>query len=165
MGPKIEQILGLFWVYVGSTLGSVLGLEWAKMRQDDSNEDIKSLKVPRSIIFKKCDFTMAELYFLRLGGSQEEYERFRKAAPKRHLKSFNTSKERVPNMEPKKQFLNQIWSRNGPRNGTHLPTLGVMLSELDSASAAMCLFVCLREVFCPEFICVFPIDGQGPREI
>ena len=70
------------------------------MRQDDSNEDIKSLKVPRSIIFKKCNFTIGKLYFLRLGGSQEEYERFRKA-PKRHLKSFKTSKERVPKMEPK----------------------------------------------------------------
>jgi len=71
------------------------------MRQDDSNEDIKSLKVPKSIIFKKCDFTMGKPYFSRLGGSQEEYERFRKA-PKRHLKSFKTSKERVPKMEPKK---------------------------------------------------------------
>ena len=118
MGPKIEQILVQFWVHFGSilgfVLGSVLGLEWAKMPQDDSNEDIKSLKVPKSIIFKKCDFTFRKPYFLRLGSSQEEYERFRKA-PKRHLKSFKTSKERVPKMEPKqKQFLNQFWSRNGP---------------------------------------------------
>ena len=111
-------------------MGFVLGLEWAKMRQDDSNEDIKSLKVPRSIIFKKCDFTIGKPYFLRLGGSQEEYERFRKA-PKRHLKSFKTSKERVPKMEPKTVFepilepkwtpkwkpqktkqLDQKWNRN-----------------------------------------------------
>ena len=81
MGPKIEQILVQFWVHFGSILGfilgSVLGLEWAKMRQDDSNEDIKSLKVPESIIFKRCDFTMGKPYFLSLGGSQDEYERFR----------------------------------------------------------------------------------------
>ena len=84
-------------------MGSVLGLEWAKMRQDDSNEDIKSLKVPKSIIFKNFNFIIGKQYFLRLGGSQEEYERFRKA-PKRHLKSFKTSKERVPKMEPKNSF-------------------------------------------------------------
>ena len=100
----MEHIWVLFWVHFGCilefVLGSVLGLEWAKMRQDDSNEDIKSLKVPRNIIFKKCDFSIGKPYFLRLGGSQEEYERFRKA-PKRHLKSVKSSKERVPNMEPK----------------------------------------------------------------
>ena len=59
-----------------------------------------NLKVPKCIIFKKCDLTMGKPYFARLGGSQEEYERFRKAL-KRHLKSFKTSKERVPKMEPK----------------------------------------------------------------
>ena len=32
---------------LGSVLGSMLGLEWAKRRQDDPNEDIKSLKVPK----------------------------------------------------------------------------------------------------------------------
>ena len=121
IGPKMEQLLVQFLVHFGSILGSVLGsvlrLEWAKMRQDDSNEDIKSLKVPKSIIFKKCNFTIGKQYFLRLGGSQQEYERFRKAH-KRHLKSLKTSKERVPKMEPKKQFFNQFWSRNGPRNGT-----------------------------------------------
>ena len=102
---------------MGTVLGSVLGLEWAKMRQDDSNEDIKSIKVPRNIIFKKCDFIIGKPYFLRLGGSQEEYERFRKA-PKRHLKSFKTSKERVPKMEPtKSKLLDQFGSQNGPRNG------------------------------------------------
>ena len=91
-----------------SVLGSALGLEWAKMRQDGSNEDIKNLKVPRNIVFKKkCDFTMGKPYFLRLGGSQEEYERFRKA-PKRHLKSFKTSKERVPKMEPQKTVFAPI---------------------------------------------------------
>ena len=99
------QILVQFWVHFGSILGfilgSVLGLKWAKMRQDDSNEDIESLKVPRNILSKKCDFTIGKQYFLRLGGSQEEYVRFRKA-PKRHLKSFKTSKERVPKMEPNK---------------------------------------------------------------
>ena len=58
-----------------------------------------NLKVPKCIIFKKCDFTMGKPYFSRLGGPQREYERFRKA-PKRHLKSFKTSEERVPKIEP-----------------------------------------------------------------
>ena len=79
MGPQNEQILVYFWVHFGSilrsVLGSVLGLEWDKMRQDDSNEDIKSLKVPRNIIFKKIDFTIGKPYFLSLGGSQGEYVR------------------------------------------------------------------------------------------
>ena len=44
---------------------------------------------------------------MSLGGSQEEYERFRKA-PKRHLKSFKTSKERVPKMEPKKSVVGPV---------------------------------------------------------
>ena len=83
---NLGPILGPCWVHFGVVLGAVLGLELAKMRQDDSKEDIKSLEVPRNIIFKKCDFTLGKLYFSRLGGSQEEYERFRKAL-KRHLKS------------------------------------------------------------------------------
>ena len=76
----------------------------AKMHQDDSKEDIKSLKVPRNIIFKKYDFTIGKQYFSRLGDSQEEYEGFRKA-PKMHLKSFKTSKERDPKMELTKNSL------------------------------------------------------------
>ena len=72
----------------------------AKMHQDDPNESMMNLKVPKCIIFKKCNFTIGKPYFLILGGSQEEYERFRKV-PKRHLKSFKTSKERVPTMELK----------------------------------------------------------------
>ena len=99
-GTNSGPILGPFWVHFGVLFGVHFGLEWAKMHQDDSNEDIKSLKVPRNIIFKQRDFTIGKPYFSRLGGSQEEYERFRKA-PKRHLKSFKTSKERVPKMEPK----------------------------------------------------------------
>ena len=98
-GLKLEHFWGRFFVFFRQLLGSILGQEWAKMRQDDSNEDIKS-QVPKSIIFKKCDFTMGKQYFSRLGGSQEEYERFMKAL-KRHLKSFKTWKERVPKMEPK----------------------------------------------------------------
>ena len=70
------------------------------MHQDDSNEGMMNLKVPKCIIFRKCDFTIRKPYFSRLGGSEEEYERFRKG-PKKHLKSFKTSKERVPKMEPK----------------------------------------------------------------
>ena len=100
---------------LGSVLGSVLGLEWAKMRQDDSNEDIKSLKVPKNIIFKKCDFTIGKQYFSRLGGSQEEYERFRKA-PKRHLKSFKTSKKGSKNGTKTQLFLDHFWSSFGTPN-------------------------------------------------
>ena len=72
---------------------------------------------------------MGKQYFSRLGGSQEEYERFRKA-PKRHLKSFKTSKERVPKMEPKKVSfwtdfgakmdpkMDPKWTKNWTKNGT-----------------------------------------------
>ena len=103
------------------------------MHQDDSNEGMMNLKVPKCIIFKKCDFTMGKPYFSRLGGSQEEYERFRKA-PKRHLKSFKTSTERVPNMEPNKNsfctnFGAKIYSKMEPqqtenctKNGTEIGT-------------------------------------------
>ena len=52
---KTGFILGPFWVHFGVRFGVRFGLEWAKMRQYDSNEDIKSLKVPRNIIFEKCD--------------------------------------------------------------------------------------------------------------
>ena len=79
----------------------ILWLEWAKRRQDDPNEDIKSLKVPKSSIYKKCDSSIGKPYFSRLGGPQDEHKRLRKA-PKRHLKSLKTSKERVPKMEPNK---------------------------------------------------------------
>ena len=82
------------------------------MRQDDSNEDIKNLKVSKNIIFKKWDFTTGKPYFSRLGGSQEEYERFRKAR-KRHLKSFKTSKK-VPKMEPKNSFWTNFGAEMDP---------------------------------------------------
>ena len=103
------------------------------MRQDDSNEDIKSLKVPRSIIFKMCDFTIGKQYFSRLGGSQEEYERFRKV-PKRHLKSLKTSKERVPKMEPKKSVFEFIlgpkWTPKwNPKLINNLTRSGTKISE------------------------------------
>ncbi len=86
-----------------------MGLEWAKRRQDDPNEDIKSLKVPKNSIYKKCGFTMGKPYFSRLEGSQDEHKRLRKA-PKRHLKTFKTSKERVPKMEPK---IVSFWTNFG----------------------------------------------------
>ena len=54
-------------------------------------ELFKSLKVPKNIICKKCDFTKGKPYVSRLGGAQDEHKRLRKA-PKRHLKSFKTSK-------------------------------------------------------------------------
>ena len=92
----MEQSLVQFWVHagsiLGSVLGSILGLEWAKRRQDDPNEEIKGLKVPKSSIYKKCGFTIGKASFSRLGGSQDEHKRLRKA-PKRPLKSFKTSKK------------------------------------------------------------------------
>ena len=63
----MDQILvlfsGYFWSILGYLLGSVLGLEWAKMRQDDSNEGLMNLKVPKCSVFNKCDFTMRKPYF------------------------------------------------------------------------------------------------------
>ena len=70
-----------------------------------------NLKAPKCITFKKRDLIIGKPYFSRLGGSQEEYERFRKAL-KRHLKSFKTSKERVPKMEPKKA---SFWTNFGAK--------------------------------------------------
>ena len=55
--PKMVQKLLKNETKNVTNLDPILGLEWAKMRQDDSNEDIKSLKVPINIIFKKCHFT------------------------------------------------------------------------------------------------------------
>ena len=52
-------------------------------------------------------FYNGKSYFSRLGGSQDEHKRFRKA-PKRHLKSFKTSKERVPKMDPPKNVFEVI---------------------------------------------------------
>ena len=86
---------------LGSILESILGQERAKRRQEDPNEDIKSLKAPKNIIFQKCDFTVEKPYFSRLGGSQDEHKRLGKA-PKRHLKSFKTSYKRGLKMAPKK---------------------------------------------------------------
>ena len=81
-----------------------MGLEWAKRRQDDPNEDIKSLKVPKSSIYKNYGFIKGKLYFSRLGGSQEEYKRFRKAP------GADSGSEMDPNMDPKLgQKWNQTW--------------------------------------------------------
>ena len=68
---NLGQILGPFWVHFGSilgfVLGSVLGLEWAKMRQDDSHEDIKNLEVPKSCI---CKNIKKPLFFFKVFGVQ-----------------------------------------------------------------------------------------------
>ncbi len=90
-----------------------MGLEWAKRRQDDPNEDIKSLKVPKSSIYKECNSIVGKQYFSRLGGSQDEHKRLRKA-PKKHLKSFKTSKKCSKN-EPKQfNFLAHVSAVVGP---------------------------------------------------
>ena len=94
MGPKIGAILGRFLTFVRPILGSILGQEWTKRRQEGLDEDIKSLKAPKSIIFKMCDFGIGKPDFSRFGGSQDEHKRLRKA-PKRHLKSFKTSKMKI----------------------------------------------------------------------
>ena len=77
-----------------------MGLNRAKKLQDGHEKDIRSFKVQKNIISQKCYFPMQKQYFLSLGGSQDERERLRKA-PKTHLKSFKTSKTRVPKMDPK----------------------------------------------------------------
>ena len=77
MGANIGALLG---PKIGSILGSILGLEWAKRRQGDLNENI----------YEKCDSITGKPYFSDLGGSQDKHKRLREA-PKRHLKSFKAS--------------------------------------------------------------------------
>ena len=82
-----------FWVHFGSHFGA----KEAMMRQDGPKKDLKSFKVPKSSICKKCDFPTGKLYFSSLGGSQDEHKRL-KTALKRHLKCFKTQKIRVPKL-------------------------------------------------------------------
>ena len=115
MGSTIGAILGSFffphfWFNFGPTFGVILGSDWAKSRQDDPKEDIKSPKVPKNNIYKKCKVLQPKPYFLSLGGTQDVHKKFKKA-PKRHLKSVRTSKRRVPKMDPKIDiFLGLFWS-------------------------------------------------------
>ena len=74
--------------------------KWAKKRQHAPKKVLKSFKVPKSSICKKCDFTMVKPYFSSLGGSQDEHKRL-KTALKRHLKGFKTRKK-VPKIDLKK---------------------------------------------------------------
>ena len=73
--------------------------KWAKRLQDDLKQDIKSTKAPKNLIYNKCDFPMLKLYFSRLGFSQDDHKSLSKT-PKKHLKSFKISKQRVPKMDP-----------------------------------------------------------------
>jgi len=60
------------------------------------------MKTSRTLKYQKVSFSKKDVL-------QFEKHTFRVLeASKRHLKSFKTSKERVPKMEPKKQFSNQF---------------------------------------------------------
>ena len=73
-------------------------LEKAMMCQDGPKKDLKSLKVPKNSICRKCDFPIGRPYFSSLVGSQDEHKTL-KTALKRHLKSFKTRKIRVPKID------------------------------------------------------------------
>ena len=75
-----------------------MGSKWAKRLQDDLKQDIKSTKAPQNLIYTTYDLPMQKPYFSRLGFPQDDHKRLRKT-PKRHLKSFKTSKQRVPKMD------------------------------------------------------------------
>ena len=86
----MDHFLDHFWVISGAIFGTVLGPTRAKKEPrwaEDGHEELQSTK---SIIFKKCHFTVGKPYFSRLGGSPDEHKRLRKAH-KRHLKRFKTS--------------------------------------------------------------------------
>ena len=70
-----------------------MGLKSKKKRQDGHKKDIRSVKVQKNIMYTKCYFPIRKRYVLSLGGSQDERERLRKA-PKTHMKSFKTSKNK-----------------------------------------------------------------------
>ena len=56
-GVKIGRNFGpVFYLICGLILGAILGSKWAKRRQDDPNEGIKSPKAPRNNIYKNCNF-------------------------------------------------------------------------------------------------------------
>ena len=65
--------------------------EWAKKRQHAPKKALKSFKVPKHSICKKCYFTNVKPYFSSLGGSQYKHKRL-KTALRRHVKSFKTRK-------------------------------------------------------------------------
>ena len=95
------------------------------MRQDGPKKDLKSLKVPKNSNCKKRDFTKGELYFLSLGGSQDEHKRL-KMALKRHLKCFKTRKFRVPKLT----FVFIFWTGFGAHLGPKMdPKIGPTNAE------------------------------------
>ena len=129
----MEQIWVWCWVHfgliLGFVLGSVLGLEWAKMRQDDSNEDIKSLKVPKSIIFKSVilrreNHTFRVLEALKRsmrGSGRFPRGTWRASRPqKKGFQKWNQNKIVFqPILEPKwTPKWNPKWTKNLTRNGT-----------------------------------------------
>ena len=95
MDEFLDKLLSDFLFFSGSNSGPILGSKWAKKRQDAPKKDFKSLKVPKSSIFKKCGFPMGKLYFLSFGSSQDEHKMLMMAL-KRHLKSFKTPRTFFP---------------------------------------------------------------------
>ena len=51
-----------------SISGAILGSEQVKKRQHGPKKDLKSFKVPKNSICKKCDFPNVKPYFSSLGG-------------------------------------------------------------------------------------------------
>ena len=81
--PFFKHLFSDFWSRFQSILGAILGSERAKKHQDGPEKDVKSLKVPKNSICKKCDFTIGKQYFSSLGGSQDKHKTLKKAL-KRH---------------------------------------------------------------------------------
>ena len=77
--PTFGHVFLIFGLRFGSILGAILKLKRAMMCQDGPKKDLKSLKVPKSSICKKCDFPIGKPYFSSLGGSQDEHKRLKTA--------------------------------------------------------------------------------------
>ena len=109
MDPVLDNFFVDFWASSGSISGPILESKWAKKRQHRPKKVLKSLKVPKSSICKKCDFPIGKPYFSSLGGSQDEHKTLKKAL-KRNLKSFKTRNKRVPKIDLHKSMC---WSSFG----------------------------------------------------
>ena len=116
-GPSFVFFFADFGVWFVSISGAILESKWGKKRQHGPKKVFKGLKVPKSGIFKKCDFTIVNPYFSSLVGAQEEHTRF-KMALKRHLKGFKTRTKKSH------ALFSICWTnsgtdlgvQNGPRN-------------------------------------------------
>ena len=111
-GSFFDHFFDYFWVISGAIFEPFWDQIRPRRSQDGTKRAMKSFKAPKSIIFKKCDFTTGKPYFSRLGGRQDEHKRLGKA-PKRQLKSFKTSQKKVIKMELKKV---NFWSSFGITN-------------------------------------------------